>query len=260
MIKNVTIDFSHCESDSVENIIQNLEKRWGLSIASFLQREDISKVQSEVNRFFEYLGGLSKSISSDRMKYFEFLSPEQLHVTHITLCRSSPTGPIQKEKLLTPGHSIKEIAQKVSDASTNIDGIKVCMDRLGVSEDGTDLFVEGRLISTTSTYHDKFIQPVSNSFDSISRLRSRKPKIEENHILLHCTVAFLKRKLPFSYEKYLKSINSYSFDCFEINLNNICLVHHRYRSFMKPHEGIARFYLGGRGVSPSIDELQIGLV
>jgi len=238
--------FEKPDPETLLEIVKNLEKRWGVTLVSFLPsdaQERIVQLQYEISKLWN--GQIDDAMREAR-PYVKFYEPRQFHCTHLTLTRSTPKGPIQREAFVREGHHLSELFGKIHRVTSQIHPINVELDHMRISHDRLGIILLGECSDDISAkYRERLLvelnESLIESFD-IS-LRSWDSDPSQFH-KFHCALGYLKRPVPQTYQVFVEEIKSIKFPPITFTLESVSLVHHRYRSLAYPQEGEVDFPLG----------------
>jgi len=229
------------------NIIKYMEKRWGLTLVSFVPsttHDNIIQLQKEISHRWNKCSDTSNTL---RNFYFEFYHPSHFHSTHLTLTRSDPCGPVKAFDFIKPNQRLFELFTIISEATSQIQKIEVKLDKLVLSSrDGIGLILLGQCSNEDSTRQRALLLKELNSalprcFNlSMRDLDKERSQFHE----VHTCIGFQKHQLPQEYDDFVKKINSIKFDPISFTLEEVTLVHHKFRTLVFPQEGLFTFPLG----------------
>jgi hypothetical protein len=245
--------FASSTPEILSGIVKNLEKRWGLTLVSFLPpeaQEGVVQLQYEVSKLWN---GQPDAGMREARPYVEFYAPEQFHCTHLTLRRSTPKGPIQRRAFVREGHDLFELFEQVHEVTSRIRPIRIELDRMSMSHDRLGVVLLGECADEGAVrQREKLLaelnRTLGESFDVSMRSWDSDPAQFGE---LHCTLGYLKRPAPQSYEAFVEEIGNVRFQPIEFALESVSVVHHRYRSLAYPQEGEVRFPLGQKVDMPA---------
>lgn len=226
-------------------IVKNLEKRWGLSLVSFLPagaQEEITRIQAQISKVVD----ASTGAAEQEEPYIEFYNRGQLHSTHLTLTRSSPHGPVRANRFVKPGHHLFELFEAIQGITSRIKPIEVKLDSLEMTYDGLGFLLLGRCASEESGQHrESLLRTLNQALAHASHL-SRRPwdTDADKYRDLGCRIGFLKRPPPQGYSAFVAHIDAIKIKPIAFKLESVTLVHHRYRTLAFPQEGSFEFQLG----------------
>lgn len=228
-------------------LIKNMERRWGLTLVSFLPRE----VHEPVVRLQQRIAGLLDIAGAPDLRRarccVELHPPEQLHCTHLTLARSNPQGPVRLHEFVRPGHDLYELFAETQAISSQLAPLQVQLDHLAVARDGIGLVLLGRCVGDGSTSHrQRFIEELSTKLGLAFQIEPKWDVGPARCVQLHCSLGHLKRAPPLDYGVFVREMSQFQFAPVSFTLPDITLVHHRYRTLEFPQEGSVDFSLGQR--------------
>ena len=223
--------------------IKDLEKRWGLTLVSFLPhgaRERVKSLQEAMSAF-------SCFFPPPADPEVEFYAPEYLHCTHLTLTRSNAWGPVRGKDFVRPSHQLFELFDVIHQNSSRMKPLGVTLNHLRMSEDGVSIVLTG-ICSDDGSTDDRRMLLGSLNVELKTRfdVAMRPWDIDESKFhKLHCRIAFLKRPLA-TRPAFRESLEKLAGELRPISctFETITLVHHRYRTLEPPHEGKFEFPLG----------------
>lgn len=237
--------------DSIDAVVKNLEKRWGLTLVSFLPPE----AQSQVIRLQTSIVGFWSGHRVDECPehlYLSLYSRDQFHCTQFTLTRSDPCGPVLKSRFIKDGHDESELFSMLENIASQIGPIHGVLDRTVIAQDGLGVILLGSCRGAESIEYRRILLSELNrilpgSFNLSSRAWDKdSARFHE----LHTAVAYLKRPIPQGHDAFVKHVEQIHLDPISFTLDSITLVHHRFRSLAFPQEGIISFPLGRKIDAP----------
>jgi len=236
---------SPCSARTVAHVVKNLERRWGLSIVSFLPRsahERCAEVQEEIAKS---CGGEGEAGVRVGRQYIEFQDAEQLHCTHLTLRRSDPGGPVAVGDFIKEGRSLAEVLEAIHDVTRQLDPIDVELQSLRVRSDGPAIIALGQCVGNAAVRaRSVLIDELHNRLGKLCSLSTQSwDKDSSMYHIVHCALGFLKRPLPGTFEEFKERVEGkkLSIPC---RFREITMVHHRHRTLLFPQEGCITFPLG----------------
>lgn len=235
---------------SPQAVTKDLERRWGLTLVSFVPAgaaEPVLEVQRLVRRM------LDRHTSGQRPDepIIEFYAPEQLHSTHLTLTRSSAWGPVRVVEFVKPGVDPGTLCEILSHETAGLGPITVRLERLEVVDNG--FVLRGVCADGAST---------ERRVGLLSRLNERLPahfNLDRRawdtdpgrYASVHMRVGFLKRACD-GFEALVAEVASAAIEPITITFPVVTLLHHRYRSLRPPHAGSLHFPLDGTDASGAL--------
>jgi len=222
--------------------VKDLERRWGLTLVSFVPSRSAApllrlqqRVQNMLDRHLH--------VRPDE-PVVEFYDLEQLHCTQLTLTRSSAWGPVRLADFVKPGIDPQELSNILVRETEELGDITVRLDRLVLSGDGF-------LLLGSCADEDS----VGRRFRLLERLNAQLPRCfnlsrrpwdtdPAQHGRVHMRLGFAKRPCS-DYESLVAEVARSSIDPITLSFADVVLVHHRYRSLLAPHAGSLRFPLSG---------------
>jgi len=238
--------FETFDLETLLGIVKNLEKRWGLTLVSFLPsdaQERLVQLQYEISKLWN---GQSDDTMREARPYIIFYEPWQFHCTHLTLTRSTPKGPIQRKTLVREGHHLSELFGQIHEVTSRIHPINVKLDRMRISHDRLGIVLLGECSDDVSTkYRERLLAELNESLvESFDISRRNWDADPAQFRKFHCTLGYLKRPVPQTHHVFVEEIQSIRFSPINFTLESVSLVHHRYRSLAYPQEGEVDFPLG----------------
>lgn len=229
--------------ETLLTLVKDMEKRWGLSLVSFLPQptqECVALLQKEISRLaYTNAYPLDPSI--------ELYGLPHLHCTHLTLARSNAWGPIMAQDFVKPGHHLIELFEIIQANTSEIPTINVKLNALRMSPDGLGLILVGRCADADGASAngrrrllEKLNEDLPRAFNLSRRSRDRD---RSRYDRLHCRLGFLKRPIE-DYAVFAEEVRRIAFAPISVAIREVTLVHHRYRSLLGPSEGEFRFPLG----------------
>lgn len=225
--------------DALSEIVKNLERRWGLTLVSFVPpkaQQEIIQLQSQ----------LLARIDGGTRQYLELYQPESLHLTHLTLTRSNPQGPVSVDALVKPQHDLYELFDLIHAVASEIGPITVELDRCAVTYDGLGVILLGRCSDDVSlTHRRQLLERLNEALPAAFNVSRRHWDTDSaKYGDVHCSVAFLKRPIPQGYDAFRDGVKGARVDPIAFSLKEITLVHHQYRTLATPQAGSFSFPLG----------------
>jgi hypothetical protein len=228
---------------SVLAAAKDLERRWGLTLVSFVPSGSAAPLLRLQHLIQKMLDG-HLAVGQDE-PVVEFYDVEQLHCTHLTLTRSSAWGPVGLPDFAKPGVDPQQLCDILARETEGLGAITVRLDRLELSDNGFQLI--GRCADEDS---------VGRRFRLLERLNTQLPLYfnlsrrawdtdPARHGLVHLRLGFMKRPCD-DHESLVADVARTSIDPITLNFADVTLVHHRYRSLRSPHAGSLRFPLNGQ--------------
>jgi len=243
--------------EALSVLVKQFERRWGLTIASFLPaaaQQLCARLQETIARRLDAEGDCLFN------PYVEFYSPAYLHCTHLTLRRSDPRGPVKLRDFLRPGHDLGEVCACLCKAARRVPPFEVELGSLHVGYDRLALVLWGECADRASIAARRCLLEILN--DGLSECcvlgrRAWDSKASKFH-QLHACLGYLKRPLSAGYAATVESILGCRFEPMRFELTDFSILHHRRRSLAAPQEGRFDFRLGGE-VTANARELAAGL-
>lgn len=236
-------------------IVKNMERRWGLTLVSFLPpeaRERLLQLQGRISRPWD--GKAEDRLSQGRF-YLELYQPRQLHCTHLTLTRSDPGGPVKAETFVKEGRHLFQLFETIHELTSQSRPFQVRLDCLRIAPGGLGIVLLGECIDDESPGYRQFLlselnRTLPGRFNVSMRDWDTDPS--EFH-RLHCTLGYIKRPLPQGYGPFAERIEGIELSPLSFTLKDVTLIHHKQRTLAFPQEGSVDFPLGKR-VDLSEDE------
>lgn len=223
--------------------VKDLEKRWGLTLVSFLPRAVQKRIQSLQGAIstFPYLS------CPPAEPEVQFYAPEHLHCTHLTLMRSNAWRPVRDREFVRSSHQLSELFDVIHHNSSKMKPLSATLDNLVMSKDGVSIVLTGAC-SDAESRKDRttLLRNLNNELESRFHLSTRPWDRDESKFhTLHCRIGFLKRQLEV-YPAFLGALQELAgqLDPISFSFEVVVLVHHRRRSLEPPHEGEFEFPLG----------------
>lgn len=231
--------------DNPSTIVKDLEKRWGLTLVSFLPseaQERIVLLQTELSKLVYKRDEHNKRGGEPVV---DFYKSSQLHCTHLTLTRSNAWGPVQMSEFVKPGYSLFDLFKKVRHIASQITYINVKIDSIRMSSDGLGIILLGKCSDNESVRNRRLLLEYLN--DNLSKtfnLSRRKWDTDPSQYnKIHCRIGFVKRKID-RYDSFINDIATMALASIEFTFKDIAIIHHQYRSLYPPHQGIFSLQLG----------------
>ncbi len=227
--------------DSWFTTIKDMEKRWGLSLVSFLPLEAQQEVKSLKNKISNF-PGVAKPPSDPNI---EFYGLSHLHCTHLTLKRSNGWWPLKTQDFVKSGHDLFELFEIVNNITSQVSFIKVGLDTLQMSPDGLGIVLVGMCSDDASAKSRKvLLENLNNVLPKAFKLSVRSWDIDPlKYHALHCRIGFLKRPID-NYHIFAENVHAMEFTPISFLIKEVAIVHHQYRSLLYPHQGEFLFPLG----------------
>jgi hypothetical protein len=246
---------------SLAAMVKNMERRWGLSLVSFVPpeaRERLLAVQRQVAGLAG--GGPPQADLRAGRPYVEFRQPAQLHTTQFTLTRSDPAGPIQAAAFVKPGAGLYQLFDIINDISGRTPPFQVRLERLAMAYDGLGLVLLGETADARSRQtRQALLRALNQSLPRHFNLSQRDWDAEPSAFhKLHCTLGYLKRQPPGGHSAFIRGIEGSVFEALTFSVRDVTLVHHTSRSLAIPSQGAVTFPLGKR-IQLSEDEFSAAL-
>jgi len=236
-------------------IVRDLEKRWGLTLVSFLPRDACARVlalQQEISRL-AYGPAPGPTVGEPAI---EFYDQNHLHCSHFTLTRSSAWGPVRLEEFIKPDSDIRQLLTILCNAASLSAPIQVRLDRLRASEGKNSIVLLGSCTPATAPVRSALLSSLNQRLPEFFNISSRRADRDpEKYAEVHCRPAFFKRPIA-DFSEFARRLASLQFPPIECRFLEVSLVHHRYRSLAPPQEGILHIPLGG-GCDHAIDRDQL---
>lgn len=237
---------------SAPAVTKDLERRWGLTLVSFVPAGSAAPVL-EVQRLVRRLLDRHTAVRPDE-PLVEFYAPEQLHCTHLTLTRSSAWGPVRLADFVKPGADPRQLCQILARETNGLGAITVHLDRLELADNG--FVLRGACAAGESTDRrvgllERLNQRLPAHFNLGRRAWDTDPA---RHASVHMRIGFLKRPCD-GFESLVADVASAVIDPITLCFSGVTLLHHRYRSLRGPHAGSLHFPLDGRAAGDRSDAL-----
>jgi hypothetical protein len=238
--------------------VKDLERRWGLTLVSFVpsgSTAPLLRLQRRVQKMLD-----RHLVVRPDEPMVEFYDLEQLHCTQLTLTRSSAWGPVPLADFVKPGIDPQELSDILARETEGLGNIAVRLDRLVLSDDGF-------LLLGSCADEDS----MRRRFRLLERLNAQLPRYfnlsrrawdtdPAQYGRVHMRLGFAKRPCS-DYESLAAEVARSSIDPITVSFADVVLVHHRYRSLLAPHAGSLRFPLdsGARDdrAAPSVGHLNL---
>jgi hypothetical protein len=222
---------------------KDLERRWGLTLVSFVPSGSAAPLLRLQQLIQKMLDG-HQAVGPDE-PLVEFYDVEQLHCTHLTLTRSSAWGPVGLADFVKPGIDPQRLWNILARETEGLGTITVRLDRLELSENGFQL-VGGCADEDSVGRRFRLLERLNTQLPLHFNLSRRAWDTDPaQHGFVHLRLGFMKRPCD-DYESLVADVARSFIDPITLNLADVTLVHHRYRSLRAPHAGSLRFPLNGR--------------
>lgn len=239
--------FYSVDCDTLSAIVKSLERRWGLTLVSFLPpvaQAQIIELQGCISGLWDKRPG-ENNIRHGR-PYIEFYEPEQFHCTHLTLRRSDPSGPVLATVVLKGKSDLYQMFTEIHKVTSQIGPIQAVLDRLRITKDGYGLILLGECVGDASIKaRTSLLKALNKSLSELFDITIRDWDNDASKFhSVHASLGYLKREPPQGYGDFVKQIESLRFEPMLFDLQTVTLVHHRYRTLAFPQEGYIDFPLG----------------
>lgn len=226
--------------------IKNLERRWGVTLVSFLSPElhpPIRQLQADIAAAVD---DADDSPVRSARHYIEFAALEQLHCTHLTLVRSDPAGPVRNTDFVRPGHGLFELFEVIQRVTSQVPPIDVELSKPSVDIRDACVSLVGSCADEAADRSRRklmreLVRALPDRFSTSMREWDTDPTRFHR---LHCTLGCLKRMTPGGFPAFARRICNLPFNAINFTLSNVSLIHHRYRTLAFPQEGMVTFRLG----------------
>jgi hypothetical protein len=227
-------------------VVKNLEKRWGLTLASFLPlgaHGRILQLQREISRLI--VADSAPSLRQGRF-YIEFYEPQHFHCTHLTLTRSDPSGPVRVKGFVKESHTLFELFRMIKEVTSRIGPLKAQLNRLTMKYGEFGIVLLGECVGKDSiSYRRTLIELLNEALPKAFNISPRSWDADPSKFpQLHSALGYVKRPVPNGYDALIDQIKHIEFDPILFTLESITLVHHRHRSLAVPQQGSVTFPLG----------------
>jgi hypothetical protein len=238
--------------------VNELERRWGLTLVSFVpdgSAAPLVRHQRHAQELLDRQLGLRPA-----EPVVEFYGVDQLHCTHLTLTRSSAWGPVRRADLARPGVDPQRLCDILARETAGLGAITVRLDRLALSDNGFVLFgacADEASASRRRTLLERLNAQLPRSFNLSRRAWDTDPA---RHGLVHLRLGFVKRPIS-GHEQLVGAVARSPIDPITLTFSDVTVVHHRYRTLRAPHAGSLQFPLADtpsndRAV-PSVEQLNL---
>ncbi|MCW6006008.1 hypothetical protein K1W54_15680 [Micromonospora sp. CPCC 205371] len=233
---------------SASAVVKDLERRWGLTLVSFLtsgSADPLLRVQRLVRQLVERA----------QEPVVEFYDTAQMHCTHLTLTRSNAWGPVRLADFVTPGVDPQQLCDILARETAELGTIAVTLDRLTLSDNGFQLVgrcADDESVARRSRLLERLNAQLPRSFNLSRRAWDTDPA---RYAFVHMRLGFMKRPWP-DHEALVAGTARLPIDPITLSFGDVTLVHHRYRSLRAPHAGAIRFPLDG-GAAPPFGKLNL---
>jgi|ERR1035441_5069869 hypothetical protein len=230
--------------------VKDLEKRWGLTVVSFLPHSVHGLVRSLQDRLLLLVYPNGEHIERRGEPAIELYSGTQLHCTHLTLARSNGWGPVREADLVKPGRDLFALYQAILEVASYTSPMEVELTRLKVSAQDNSILLLGQCTGESIGAREGLLSGLNSSLpDSFYLSRRNWDTDAARYKQVHCRLGFIKRPL-LNAEEFSKAVDALDLAPLTCTLDHIVLVHHRYRSLLTPHDGIVNFRLGASTPKP----------
>jgi hypothetical protein len=222
--------------------VKDLERRWGLTLVSFLpsgSAAPLLRLQQLVQKI------LDRHLVRPNEPLVEFYDVEQMHCTHLTLTRSSAWGPVRLADVVKPGTDPQQLCNILARETEGLGNITVSLDRLVLSDNGF-LLVGGCADEDSVGRRFRLLERLNTQLPGYFNLSRRAWDTDPaQHGFVHMRVGFVKRPCS-DYASLVAEVARSSIDPITLSFADVTLVHHCHRSLLAPHAGSLRFPLNGR--------------
>ena len=224
--------------------VKDLERRWGLTIVSFLSSSIHDAVRSIQDRLLPLAYPNHEHIDRRGEPAIELYSTHQLHCTHLTLTRSNAWGPVRAADLVKPGRDLFALYETILEAASAAPPLEVELTRLKVSSSDNSILLLGQCTGPSAAAREVFLSTLNQRLPDTFELSRRDWDTDPaKYKQVHCRLGFIKRPLS-KPEEFSHAVSVFDLPPLGCILDAVTLVHHRYRSMKTPHEGIVAFRLG----------------
>jgi len=226
-------------------IVKDMERRWGLTLASFLPPDAQEQVESLQEKVKKIAYGNTRPADPSIEPSIEFYKPSHLHCTHYTLTRSNAWGRVRIQDFVKSGHNLFELFEIINEITTQIPFINVLFSTLMFSFEGIGIALLGECSDVASVENRRKLLGYLNghlkgAFNIDPRSWDRDPS---KYHLLHCQIGFLKRPIE-NFDIFAEKVCTMDFDPITFTVTDVAIVHHLYRSLSAPPEGVFSIPLG----------------
>lgn len=226
-------------------IVKDMERRWGLTLASFLPPDAQEQVESLQEKVKKIAYGNTRPADPSIEPSIEFYKPSHLHCTHYTLTRSNAWGRVRIQDFVKSGHNLFELFEIINEITTKIPFINVKLDTLKVSLEGVGIILLGECCDVASVGNrGELLRHLNGHIEGAFKQEPRSwDRDPSKYHRLHCQIGFLKRPIE-NFDIFAKKVRAIDFDPITFTVKEVTIVHHRYRSLSAPHEGFFSIPLG----------------
>jgi hypothetical protein len=223
-----------------EVLVKDLERRWGLTLVSFVPAGSVAplvRVQQRVQQMLDHDSAVRREEPSA-----EFYDVEQLHCTHLTLTRSSAWGPVRLADFVKPHVDPQQLCDILARETDGLGDITVNLDRLALSDNGFVLF--GSCADDASAGRRlRLLERLNAELPRHFNLSRREWDTDPaRHRFVHLRLGFVKRPRG-DHASLVAEVARLAIGPVTLTFGEVALVHHRYRSLRPPHAGSLRFPL-----------------
>lgn len=230
--------------------VRDLERRWGLTLLSFLPSAIHGSVRSVQDKLLSLAYPNHEHIERRGEPTIELYSGHQLHCTHLTLKRSSAWGPVRKTDLVKPGRDLFDLYETILEIASTTSPMDVELTRVKVFGQDNSILLLGQCTSESATVREALLSGLNSRLPESLDLSTKQWNTDPaKYMQLHCRLGFVKRPL-LQAEEFSNGVNSIDLPTLTCTFDHIALVHHRYRSLAAPQEGLVTFRLGTKVQKP----------
>jgi len=235
----------------LDEIIKNLERRWGLTLASFLPPEAQACMQVW-QMAIARLWGEGDAVIRRSREWIEYADSMQLHCTQCTLTRSDPGGPVSAAVFIKPGRQLQDVLHAIDDITSQIAPFKVVLTRLALN--GAIFTAWGETIDEPARkQREQLLRGFAKHLPDYCNVRMREWDTDSaKYGDIHCSIAALKRQPPQEYQSLVNNVAGIAgLQCDPFTIAGVTLVHHRMRTLAFPQQGSWYFPFGLHATMPA---------
>jgi len=237
-------------SHTVDWTLQFLERRWGLTLVSFLAlkaQEPLFRLQQDIAK--TVVGKEDNQLLTSR-EYVEFHDIEHIHGTHFVLTESQPNGPVRVSDTIR-GDPLQMLLQ-IEKAAADVGPIEVEATRLEIFN--VFILLCGECVDVNKN-RQKLLTELNRTLMGTFGVKPRPFENDPGKFgEMHFTLGVIKRSPPKGYSDLKERLNEIPIEKTRFTLDRMSLVHHRHNSLKPPHEGIINFTLGSSSAA-TLDQM-----
>ena len=134
---------SHSLKTTLAEIVKNLEKRWGLTLVSFLPPDAQKHLKQLQLHLSKLICGPNRNDIDQARICIKLYEPEQFHCTHFTFRRSDPIGAVKAKIFVKKNQDLFELFEIVGRLTSQLQPIEIKLDHLLLVDNGLGIIQVG---------------------------------------------------------------------------------------------------------------------